>query len=191
MRTVLASNSPRRKELLAQICGQFQIFVPDASETYTSEKPDEIVMELAEIKGRAARAQADGLLSDDVLVVSADTIVVLHGEIFGKPKDAQDAVSMLKRLSGKTHSVFTGVCLLCGAEKTVFFEESLVQVKKLSDREIRDYVETGSPLDKAGAYGIQDGAVVESYSGSLSNIVGLPVEKLLSVLKEKGYYGKI
>lgn len=191
MRVILASQSPRRKQLLAEICGQFEILVADGEEIHKSTEPKEIVCELAQAKGRAVVAAHPDLQDEDTLVISADTIVVSNGDILGKPKDEADAFRMLRRLSGREHTVFTGVCLLCGDKTTVFYDASLVKMKELSDEEILAYVASGSPMDKAGAYGMQDDCVVESFSGSASNIIGLPVEKLTDMLKKEGYYGKI
>lgn len=119
--------------------------------------------------------------------MGADTVVALEGEILGKPKDRNDAIQTLLRMSGKTHSVFTGVCLIADGKVTVRTVESRVTFLPLSQKTVIDYVESGLPMDKAGSYGIQDGyPLVEKYEGSYTNIVGFPMECVRELLKEVG-----
>ena len=173
MKIILASASPRRRELLKEIFHDYTVEIPICDEK-ASGSPDEYVSSIAIQKAKAIQTTAD-------IIISADTIVVFDDKILGKPKNEQDAIKMLNCLSGKRHYVYTGVCIkhLINNEYSyeVFYDKSSVFMRKLSQKQIHDYVKTGSPLDKAGSYGIQDG-VVEKYIGSYSNIVGLPVEKL-------------
>ena len=179
MKVLLASASPRRRELLKDIFSDFEVTVPDCNEKATG-SPKRFVKQIAKQKAMATKSDAD-------LIISADTIVVYKNKILGKPKSQQDAISTLTTLAGKKHLVFTGVCLKY--KKTdkyfykVFCDKSQVFMKDLSQKQIHDYLKTGSPLDKAGSYGIQDG-VVEKFVGSYSNIVGLPLEKLEKILKK-------
>lgn len=184
---VLASASPRRREILESTGLRFRVAICDADESKVDKAipPNLYVQELALIKaGEAAKLDLG-----DSLIISADTIVYADGEIMGKPKDEADAVRMLKSLSGKSHSVFTGICVtrrrdlfsVCASVETeVFF-------KNLSDDEIMRYVKTGEPMDKAGAYGIQGKAsvFVEKINGDFFNVVGLPVSKLYDILKNE------
>ena len=182
---VLASNSPRRKELLSGLGIQYEVkAMPDIDESF----PDE--MDGVEIPAYIARSKADAYRSqmhEDELVITADTIVWLEGEVMGKPIDAADARCMLHALSGQTHQVITGVCLT-----TVYMQKSFATVTdvtfaRLSDEEIDYYVEHYRPMDKAGSYGIQEwiGFVgVESISGSYFNVMGLPIQRLYTELKK-------
>lgn len=182
MAVILASASPRRRELLKFITDDFTIKVSDAEEvTDPSLSAEETVKSLAVIKGEAV---ADG--SPDDIVISADTVVVLDGKILGKPKNEDDAFSMLCALSGRTHEVFTGVCVIHGNEKEVFAERTEVTFYPLSENEIRAYIATGEPSDKAGAYGIQGMGctLVKSINGDYNNVVGLPVAALNRLLRE-------
>ncbi|MCD8373193.1 MAG: Maf family protein [Clostridia bacterium] len=180
MQIVLASASPRRKELLSQIVSDF---ITDPAtcgeEVNISLSPEDIAQGLAEQK-----CEDVFLRHLSSVVIGCDTIVVYKGEILGKPKDAQDAIHTLKKLSGKTHCVITGVCVKSGNKKLVKYEKTEVRLNILSDEFIKEYVGGGSPLDKAGSYGIQDGGLVEQYFGSFTNVVGLPVELVGNMLKE-------
>ena len=175
MQTVLASSSPRRKELLKKVISDFSVFVPDVSETETG-TPDKIAYENALRKGRAAEGER---------VIACDTLVALDGVIYGKPHTEQKAKEMLSALSGKTHEVLSGLYVRIGKKEFISVEKSEVTFRDLTQEEIERYVAEYKPLDKAGAYGIQDGAVVLSYSGSYDNIVGLPTEKLRKILEEE------
>lgn len=182
MAIILASASPRRRELLKFITEDFTVRVSDAEEvTDPALSAEETVKSLAVIKGEAV---AEGFPEDTV--ISADTIVVLDGEILGKPKDEEDAFRMLSSLSGRTHEVFTGVCVLHSGRRLVFAERTEVSFFPLSEDEIRAYIATGEPADKAGAYGIQGKGctLVKAISGDYNNVVGLPVAGLNRLLKE-------
>ncbi len=188
---ILASGSPRRKELLEQIGLPFQVIKSNARETITRTDPEEIVQELSAQKARdVAEAVENGL------VLGADTIVFLGGEIMGKPKDREDAFRMLERLQGGSHSVFTGVTLIRkNSGETVktdsFAVETRVQVHAMSRKEIEAYLDTGDAFDKAGSYGIQGpfAAYVDGISGDYNNVVGLPVAALYQKLKQFGFIG--
>lgn len=185
MKTVLASNSPRRKELFARICPEFSVCPADADESLpTRIAPADGVRILAE---RKARAVYDRLIADggkELVVLGSDTVVAYEGEILGKPKDEEDAFRMLRLLSGRTHEVYTGICFVTAKGKGTDCVRSEVTFRMLTDEEIRAYIATGSPMDKAGAYGVQDGAVVAGYAGSYTNIVGLPVEETEKLYEE-------
>ena len=182
-RIILASASPRRKELLEQIGLTFDVIVSDAPEVITKSEPSEVVEELSLQK---AKAVAQKIAADGAVVIGADTIVCQDGKIMGKPKDKEDASKMLDRLAGNTHSVFTGVTVIAdGACVRTFSCETKVRVYPMTQQEIWDYIETGEPMDKAGAYGIQGrfAAWVEAIEGDYNNVVGLPVSALWQVLK--------
>lgn len=168
---ILASASPRRKELLKEVFPSFKISAQDAPEAKNGRFPSRLTMKNALAKARCVK-------DENALIIAADTVVYMDGKYYFKPSDEADACRMLKELSGRTHFVYTGVAIKMGGECRTFYDKSAVKIKKLSDDEIKSYVSTGSPLDKAGAYGVQDGLVVERFSGSFSNIMGLPVEKL-------------
>lgn len=186
---ILASQSPRRKELLEKngIC--FQVFVTDADETVTQPmSPDKLVEELSL---RKAKSAAECFLNDEVLVIAADTVVALNGEIFGKPTSEEHAFSMLRKLSGNTHSVFTGTTVAevkngCVRYRS-FVCETKVHFYELSDEEIGSYIATKEPFDKAGSYAIQGIAskFIRGIDGDFDNVVGLPVTRLLSVLRDE------
>ena len=171
MEYVLASASPRRRELLLQILPRFEI-IPAASEEKVNLSlfPEKVACALAEHKCDEVFGKCP-----NKTVIACDTIVVFNGEILGKPKDAEDAKATLKKLSGKTHFVITGVCVKNRYHKAVEFDKTEVKFNILSDEFIEKYVESGSPMDKAGSYGIQDGGLVKEYFGSYTNVVGLPV----------------
>ena len=178
-RIILGSGSPRRKELLAGLDLPFKIeILPDVDESY----PDNLRGK--EIPEYIARQKADAYLSligDDTLVITADTIVWLNDRVYGKPENKQDAKQMLHDLSGKTHEVITGVCLTTKHKQRIFSVISEVSFATLSNEEIDYYVEKYSPLDKAGAYGVQEwiGYIgVENIKGSYFNVMGLPVQRL-------------
>lgn len=176
MKVILASASPRRQELLKRIYEDFIVYPADIDETI----PDEIGPEFAPVFLAAQKADAVAERFPKDLIISADTIVLLDGEVLGKPKDEDDAFFTLKKLSGKTHKVITGCCISIGSEATCFAEESLVTFFPLTDSEIIQYVKSGEAMGKAGSYGIQDtGALfVEKIDGDFYNIVGLPIAKL-------------
>lgn len=181
---ILASQSPRRRELLMQIGVTFTVEVSDAEEEMSGARPDEIVQNLARRKAEAVAACHTG---ENAVVIGADTIVVYADEILGKPKDAADARRMLRELSGNVHQVYTGVCVIDtgggeafgGAENT-FAERTDVYVSPLTDADIDAYLATGEPFDKAGSYGIQGvfARHIEKIDGDYTNVVGLPVGRL-------------
>ena len=178
MKIILASASPRRRELLAGLV-EFEI-APSRFEEVTEGGAEEVVR-------LNARGKAKEVLSrfPDCRVLGADTVVALGGEILGKPKDEGDAERMLRLLSGRTHSVFTGVCVADRSGTVECVVETKVLFKTLSENTIKNYILSGAPLDKAGAYGIQDGIVVESIEGSYTNVMGLPMEAVREMLKER------
>ena len=181
MQLILASQSPRRKELLGLFHIPFTIRVADIDETMDETKsPFDEVARVSRLK-----AEATPHAEDDV-VVAADTIVVCDGQILGKPKDEADAFRMLRLLSGKEHQVMTGVTVLRGTSATVCTEVTDIFFRPLSDREINAYIRTGEPMDKAGAYGIQGGAALfaERMVGDYYNVMGLPVCRLGQILRE-------
>ncbi len=186
MRVILASASPRRKELLAQIVADFEIRVSDVEEIITEIEPAKVVEELSAQKAFAVYAGTAG----DVLVIGADTVVAMEDKILGKPANEEDALSMLQMLQAKAHCVYTGVTVYMrhGAkEKRVTFSECTgVQFYPMTEAEIQGYIATGEPMDKAGAYGIQGigGRFVERISGDYNNVVGLPIARLYQELKE-------
>lgn len=183
---ILASASPRRKELLEQIGIQFKVVKSSVEEVITETEPDKVVMELS---GQKAEDVAAGLNDrKDRIVIGADTIVFCQGKILGKPKDESDAFAMLEGLAGKSHSVFTGVTLLIGDRMISFAEETKVNVKDMTHEEIRRYIATKEPMDKAGSYGIQGrfAAFVSGIEGDYNNVVGLPVSRIYTELTKNG-----
>ena len=181
---ILASNSPRRKELLAGIDVAFDVRVQEGiDESYPASLPTKDIAEYISKKKAAAYRET---MTADELVITADTVVILGDEVMGKPKDETDACRMLRELSGQTHQVITGVTLTTLDRQTSFSVETDVTFKKLSDEEISYYVEKYQPMDKAGAYGIQEwiGHIgVTGMSGSYFNVMGLPVQRIYEALK--------
>lgn len=183
---VLASKSPRRKELLNKIGINAQVIPSNVDEdAYKGLEAEKMVMQLSFVKA----ADVARSFRKNTFVIGADTCVCLEGKIFGKPESKDDAKRMLEKLSGKTHQVYTGYCVIdCGSGKSVSrCAVTNVTFKELTESEIEAYVETGEPLDKAGAYGIQEkGAVfVEKIDGDYSNVVGLPLSPLYKLFKEE------
>lgn len=179
---VLASQSPRRAELLKYITPEFEILPSDCDETVPDGVPaDEVPQILAVRKALHVRE-----LRPDALVIGCDTVVIIDGVILGKPHDAQDAKRMLRLLSGRTHTVVSGVCICLGSKTLSFTQNTLVSFYDMSDEEIDSYVQECSPLDKAGAYGIQDrgGLFVKHIDGDFYNIVGLPIARLSREIKK-------
>ena len=183
MKVILASASPRRREILSEITASFDIIPADCEECADpSLSPRDVVLSLARQKAENVRSRYPS-----AAVLGADTIVVFAGRILGKPKDAEDARRTLRMLSGKTHSVLTGYCILCGEERAEGVCETEVDFHDLSDAFIEEYVAGGSPMDKAGSYGIQDDArLVRAYRGSYTNIVGLPAAQVGAAMKKLG-----
>lgn len=184
-KVILASNSPRRKELLSGLGVDYEVrTMPDVDESYPEGLcGEEIAKHIALGKAEAYRP----LMRPDELVITADTIVYLDGMVMGKPKDESEAKCMLHALSGKTHQVITGVCLTTSSMQTCFATVTDVTFAKLSEDEIDFYIDQYKPMDKAGSYGVQEwiGFVgVENLSGSYFNVMGLPIQRLYTELKK-------
>lgn len=179
MKVILASQSPRRKELLAKIVADFQVVPSSCEEVSAQSDPKLYVCELATQKSTDVWQR-----NADALVIGSDTVVELDGVILGKPKSQREATETLRNLSGKTHNVHTGVCILYGQNKHVFVQTTAVTFKKLSEEEISRYVQSGAPMDKAGAYGIQECGFVESFVGSYDNVVGFPTEQVAKIIEK-------
>ncbi|MEL5894895.1 Maf-like protein [Bacteroides sp. GD17] len=184
-RVILASNSPRRKELLAGLGVEYEVrTLPDVDESYPG------TLKGADIPLYIAKEKADAyhsMIQPDELMITADTIVWLDGRVLGKPKDREDAMQMLRDMSGRTHEVFTGVCITTTEWQRCFSAQTEVRFSELSEEEIVYYVDKYQPMDKAGAYGVQEwiGFIgVENISGSYYNIMGLPVQKLYRELQK-------
>ena len=181
MQLILASQSPRRQELLKLFNIPFTIRVADIDETMDNNKPafDEVA--------RVSRLKAEAIpRQPEDVVIAADTIVVCAGQVLGKPKDAADAFAMLRLLSGRDHQVMTGLTLLRGEQVLSCTEVTDIHFRELTDQEITAYIRTGEPMDKAGAYGIQGGAALfaEKLCGDYFNVVGLPVCRLGQLLRQ-------
>ena len=187
---ILASASPRRRELLAAAGVIFQVCAAVGEEKITSDKPEEIVRELSEQKATAVALNFD--MEEGTVVIGADTIVSYNNEILGKPVDESDAFKTLKMLQGNIHQVYTGVTVLIkknGKWEDISFSESTdVSFYPVSDEEIRTYIASGEPMDKAGSYGIQGGfgIYVKEIRGEYTNVVGLPVGRLFYEMKKHG-----
>ena len=182
-KVILASNSPRRKELLSGLGVDYEIrTLPDVDESYPDTlRGADIPLYIAKEKANAYR----NMLQSGELMITADTIVWLDGKVLGKPKDREDALCMLRDMSGRTHEVFTGVCITTTEWQRSFSAQTEVSFSKLSEEEIIYYVDKFQPMDKAGAYGVQEwiGFIgVENISGSYYNIMGLPVQRLYKEL---------
>lgn len=181
MQVILASQSPRRKELMGLFHIPFTVRVSDSDESMDPK------LSPAEAVGLVSRRKAEAVTREgDDLVIAADTIVVCGGEILGKPKDTEDAYRMLRLLSGRDHQVMTGMTLLRGEICRTVTEITDIHFRELSDREIHAYIRTGEPMDKAGSYGIQGGAALfaQHLVGDYYNVMGLPVCRLSQLLRE-------
>lgn len=183
---VLASSSPRRAEILKGLGIDFEIMPSDVEEKFTGNEPGKIVSELALIKCKDVASK----LGEDKVIIAADTIVYKDGEILGKPVSKSDAYDMLTKLSGSSHKVLTGICIINNGTNKIYhdYEETTVYFKYLSEDEILNYINTGEPTDKAGSYGIQGlgGLFVEKIHGCYFNVVGLPIHKLYILLGKMG-----
>ena len=181
MNLILASQSPRRRELMGLFHVPFVVRAADIDEAMDPDKPayDEVAR-VSHLKAAAVPREPGDV------VIAADTIVVCEGKVLGKPHDEEDAIAMLKLLSGRDHQVMTGMTVLRGHQAISHTEVTDIHFRNLSDKEIRAYVESGEPMDKAGSYGIQGGAALfcEKMSGDYYNVVGLPVCRLGMILKE-------
>lgn len=179
----LASASPRRRELLSEVAQDLVVTPADVDESgVVAASPHALVKELSRLKARAVAALPE---NDERVVVGADTVVYLD-KIYGKPRDFGDAVKMILALSGKWHYVFTGVTVIYGGREITFSVRSAVLIKELDREQAQEYVRAYEPYDKAGGYAVQEGAVTQDYSGSYTNIVGLPMERLREVLRSLG-----
>lgn len=195
LKVVLASASPRRKELLEQI-GIVPIVIPsEVEEEICSKEPSQVIMELSRQKAEWTKERyeeqrkevEDNMQSKEgeTIVIGADTVVYSEGKILGKPQGENQAAEMLRELQGKSHFVYTGVTLIRGKKKRTFFEQTEVKVSPMTDEEIQEYIASKESLDKAGAYGIQGrfAAYIEGIRGSYTNVVGLPVGRVYQELK--------
>ena len=190
-RLILASASPRRKELMEKAGYVFEIIKAVEEEKSSEAAPEAYVMDIALAKAAEVAHKVDA--DDEIFILSADTVVVNDGQILGKPSDREHAYAMLRALTGHSHSVFTGVTIMkITKEKTVtcnFFEETKVCVKDMTDDEIYRYIDTGECMDKAGAYAIQGifADNIAGITGDYDNVVGLPVSKVVKQLEQMGY----
>lgn len=182
MELILASGSPRRLELLRQIGLEPRVVVSRGEEEKNDATPEQLVLANALAKGREVRDR----LGDRVPILAADTVVALDGEILGKPRDRAEAARMLRKLSGRTHRVLTGMALFFQGQVRTHVETTKVEFSPLSEKDIAWYIATGEPLDKAGAYGIQGKAAlfIPSIQGSYTNVVGLPLAPLKKLFAE-------
>ncbi len=183
MKILLASGSPRRKQILEERGHQITVVHPQFDESQISLKdPASLVAALAAGKGCSVACPEDAML------VAADTVVAFGGKVLGKPADEADALAMLRTLSGQTHEVYTGVYLQYRGHTRCFTDRAEVLFRNLTDREILAYIATGSPMDKAGSYGVQDSGFVEQINGSYFTVMGFPIERFteISMEMEKG-----
>lgn len=193
---ILASQSPRRRELLKMLGIEFDIKVSNCEEIITSSEPAQVTMELAKQKAfeteiADVRAASDTKNEENIIIIGADTVVAADGEILGKPKDKDDARRMINKISGTSHQVYTGVALVLVKDDKaacieLFAEKTDVEVCEMSSQEIDDYISSDEPYDKAGGYGIQGifSKFVSGIRGDYNNVVGLPVHRLYYTLKE-------
>ena len=187
MEIILASASPRRREILSNAGIEFKVCAADIDESTEKSAPHEAVLDIAVRKAEAAAKHTDGI------IIAADTLVALGGKILGKPQSKDDAYKMLKALSGTGHEVYTGVCVICGDKKDSFYEKTKVFFREMPDAFIKDYIATGEPLDKAGAYAIQGraAAFITRIEGDYLNVVGLPLARLCELLEGNGYLNEV
>ena len=193
MKIYLASASPRRKDLLKQVGISFRVMPSTVEEKITKEKPDEVVEELSYQKAVDVCGRLMTEKKEDFVVIGADTVVSAWGKILGKPADKEDAVRMLKDLQGVSHQVYTGVTIAWKNQDispmyATFSECTDVTMYTMTEEEIRQYVDSGEPMDKAGAYAIQGlcAAHIQGICGDYNNVVGLPVGRLCQELKKRG-----
>jgi septum formation protein len=179
---ILASGSPRRKELLSYIADEYAIIPSDLEETACG-TPREQTLQLARDKAADVAKSHPG-----AVVIGADTLVAIGERVLGKPKDKEDAAAMLRLLSGKTHEVYTGVAIVCGGNVVTECVVTEVTFDEMTEEEISSYIDTGEPMDKAGAYGIQGycGKFIRGISGDYFNVMGLPQNTVYSMLKKLG-----
>ncbi|MBL0359339.1 MAG: septum formation protein Maf [Chitinophagaceae bacterium] len=184
---ILASQSPRRRQLLQWAEISFDVIVKETAETYPAGlEVDEIAIHIAKNKALAVKAFLAGSENENKTILAADTIVVLNDEVIGKPKDREDAIAILKKLSGQQHKVITGVVIISPENETDFADITMVAFHELTDEQIAFYVDNYQPYDKAGAYAIQEwiGVVgIKSVAGDFYNVMGLPVSRVVQALK--------
>ncbi|MFC4320951.1 Maf family protein [Litchfieldia salsa] len=184
-RLILASGSPRRKELLSNLQLEFDVIVSEIEEIVDNTMtPEKIVMSLA-----LQKAEDVARHHRDAFVIGSDTVVVFQNEVLGKPKNEEDSFRMLRMLSNQTHQVYTGVAILTGTSRVTFFERTDVTFWELSESEIAAYISSGEPKDKAGSYGIQElgSVLVKGINGDYFSVVGLPISRTIRELKKAGY----
>lgn len=190
---ILASASPRRRELLAQVGITPEVFPSQVDEVVTSTQPDHVVMELSAQKAEdvAARYRDRATMTGpDLVIIGSDTVVAVDGMVLGKPQDEQDAVRMIRMLQGRTHQVYTGVTMIFGrsGECLTFAEKTDVHVYPMTEEQVLRYVETGEPMDKAGGYAIQGyfAKYIKGIEGDYYNVVGLPIGRVCQELAQRG-----
>lgn len=178
-RVILASGSPRRRELLAYILPAFEV-IPSGIEENASGSPAQQVETLAADKAKDIASRYP-----DAVVIGSDTLVAADDQVLGKPQDEAEAAAMLRQLSGRTHTVYTGIAVICAGKIHTAVESTQVTFCRMTDEEIRDYIATGEPMDKAGAYGIQGygGKFITGIVGCFFNVMGLPLNRLYNMLK--------
>ncbi len=184
MKIILASASPRRRELIKNLGTEYEVKTADCEEkTVPGEHPKDTVTRLSRTKALWVAERE----TEPAIVIGADTVVAIDDKILGKPANRDEAAKMLRELSGRTHRVYTGITVTDGHKTVSEYVRTDVKFRELSDKQIESYVNTGEPMDKAGAYGIQEygSLLVESISGDYFNVVGLPVSRLCRVLNEK------
>ena len=187
MRIILASGSPRRRELLDQIGTKYEVRPSEADETITSTIPSEVVKELALRKGKEVAAHYE----EEVVILSADTVVANEGKILGKPKDDEEAAEMINSIQGKSHEVYTGVAIIIKREEEKiinFAVETKVKVVPMTEEDMKGYLRTGEHRDKAGAYAIQGkfAPYIEGIEGDYYNVVGFPISRICKELSKEG-----
>lgn len=180
-KVILASASPRRKEILGKTGIDFEVQVSDCDENIDEKQPDKLVMKLSELKARDVASK-----NPDAIIIGSDTVVAHKGHIMGKPADRAEAISMIKSFAGDIHQVYTGVTIIIPNEKTYTYNVCTdVHVLQMTDEEIERYVDTGEPMDKAGAYAIQGlfAPFISKIDGDYYNVVGLPISSVYGILK--------
>lgn len=184
MKIILASSSPRRREILREFGLEFSVKKSEYEENEEESSPELTVLKFAKNKALDVYNGLTDKEKTEYLVIGADTVVYYNGHILGKPVDKYDAKSTLRELSGKTHKVYTGYAVINGKKRVFGVDVSEVLFNDLSSSLIDEYVASGKPLDKAGSYGVQDGFdIVKSVQGSRYNVIGLPIEKLIPILR--------
>lgn len=181
-KVILASASPRRKEILGKTGIDFEVQVSDCDENIDEKQPDKLVMKLSELKARDVATK-----NSDAIIIGSDTVVAHKGHIMGKPADRAEAISMIKSFAGDIHQVYTGVTIIVPNEKTYTYNVCTdVHVLPMTDEEIERYVDTGEPMDKAGAYAIQGlfAPFISKIDGDYYNVVGLPISSVYAIMKK-------